>query len=262
MVETVSDPSTNRRSRWTRFSLGTLLILISLVAGLLGWVSQEAERVRLEERAVLRLNEVVGPAENAGRPVSGQLNIDYGNRFESGGPRDMLELLPPPSGLRKTLADWLGVNIFHAVKGINLYAPGSVFNSRVDDLGRYRPEATYACGLFDQHAELLANFPHVESLRLECNPISDVGARQLRKLRKLRHLNLSNTQVTDDIAPLLTDLTQLETINLSRTRVGIRVAQALASMKKLKRVNLESTWITDEQIAELEQQLPDCQFEE
>lgn len=250
------------RSRWKRFSLGALLILITVAGALLGWLSKEVERTRAEERAVLRLSEVVGPAENGGQAAAGQLNVHYGSRFDASGPRDMLELLPPPIGWRKYLADWVGVNIFHTVKGIQLYAPGSVFKPRVDELGRYRSEARYACGLSDENAALLASFPHIDFLGLECNPITDEGARQLRQLTNLSYLNLSNTQVTDEIADVLAELSKLESLNLSRTRVGAGVAETLAAMKNLKRVNVESTWMTREQIAELKRQLPECEFEE
>ena len=186
----------------------------------LGWLSNEARRARAEDRVMAKLEQVIG---------GGQLNVHYGHRFGSDELRDRREFLPAPTGWKKTLSDWLGVDIFLTIKSVTIYGVGNGFTSAIDEQGRYAPKATYVSGLFDKDAALLAELPHLDFLMLEANPIGDQGIRHIGGLTELKFLNLANTQVTDDSKATLSRLHHLEHLNLSRTRVSDEVARSLTS---------------------------------
>ena len=259
--ELAEESRTARRKKWRRFSLGTLLSLVTITALGLGWVANEARRARKEERAVLRLGQVVGKQADGGKPVSGQLNVDFGKRFGASEFRDIRVLVPEPKGMEKWIAEWLGESFLLTVRGLRIYGVGNNFQPGTDQLGQYEPNATYVSGLFDKDASLLKDLPNIDTLMLEANPIGDDGVQQLKGLKRLKHLNLSNSQITDESASVIASLPNLKTLNVSRTIVGDDFVKALLRKLKLQSLNLRSTRVSDEIVEEISRKWPDCEVE-
>jgi penicillin V acylase-like amidase (Ntn superfamily) len=73
----------------------------------------------------------------------------------------------------------------------------------------------------------------------------------LRKLPKLRALQLAETQVTDGAMAELRELAQLEYVGLIRTGIGDRGLVYLGNMRNLKTLNATGTRITDAGMVQL-----------
>ena len=76
----------------------------------------------------------------------------------------------------------------------------------------------------------------------------------LAELKNLEWLNLSNTQVAD-VTPLA-ELKKLEGLYLSDTQVAD--VTPLAGLKNLRFLDLSHTQVTEDQVNQLQQELPDC----
>jgi internalin A len=124
--------------------------------------------------------------------------------------------------------------------------------------------------------QLISGLVNLEYLNLRRTNITDINA--LANLTNLKELNISHTQV-NDITPL-SQLTNLESLNLFLTQVrDIKVLEGLTNLTflslerikikditplmkltKLKILHLCIPQITDEQIAELQETLPDLKI--
>lgn len=113
--------------------------------------------------------------------------------------------------------------------------------------------------------------------------ITDLGIEKLSKLKKLRVLDLSGSQVTaaglkmlqsfpklerlslwycialdDQSAAALASIASLRNIDLSDTRVGDETLKRLAGLKGLKHLYLTDTKVTPEAVAAFRRARPDC----
>lgn len=86
--------------------------------------------------------------------------------------------------------------------------------------------------LKDQDLKALQQFPHLQKLHLQNNPISDAGVKQL------------------------SGLTYLESINLSGTNITSQTLNDLSGWKNLKKIFLYNTGVSEEQIAKLKEKNP------
>lgn len=98
---------------------------------------------------------------------------------------------------------------------------------------------------------LIEKCPNMHHVAFEDMKISDESALQLKRLRKLRFLDLEGTQVTDEIASVIADLPELTHVDLTRTHVTNAVLPAIGNLKKLNNLQLEETKITDAGLASL-----------
>jgi hypothetical protein len=88
----------------------------------------------------------------------------------------------------------------------------------------------------------LASVEHLQIVRLGgSRGVTDAGMRHVAKLSRLRHLDLSGTNVTDRALEVLGSLRQLETVSLAWTRVTDAGAAHLAKCSQLVGVDLLGT---------------------
>ena len=80
----------------------------------------------------------------------------------------------------------------------------------------------------------------------------------LRKLKRVRNLTLLATEVTD-LTPI-ENYQYLEWIDLRRTKMTVEDLEPLLGLKNLRLISISNTPITDEQIKQLQQQLPKCRI--
>jgi hypothetical protein len=88
----------------------------------------------------------------------------------------------------------------------------------------------------------LSHLEHVEVLRLGgSRGVTDAGLRHLRRLSRLRHLDLSLTGITDEGLEVLRALPELQTVSLAWTRVTDDGIAHLSGSPRLQNVNLQGT---------------------
>lgn len=104
----------------------------------------------------------------------------------------------------------------------------------------------------------LTNFPELKVLIIAINRVEDITP--LAQLKELEYLELFTNRFSD-LTPL-TGLTKLKDLNIKNTKV--RDISPLYEMTWLERLWLGTGWmknISEEQKAQLEQALPDCEID-
>ena len=97
--------------------------------------------------------------------------------------------------------------------------------------------------LFDRVVDLL---PYVERASAEAPAaVTDATLRRVGHLKRLLHLDLSQTQVTDAGLQPLAGLKRLTWLDLSQTQVTDTGLQHLAGLKRLTWLDLSQTQVTD-----------------
>jgi hypothetical protein len=109
-------------------------------------------------------------------------------------------------------------------------------------------------------------FDDVESFRFRAcwekgQVTDDAVLANLRKLPKLRRLDLAFTRVTDAGMEHLCDLQQLEELNLVGTKVTDRSVPQLKRLRTLMTVLLWGSQVTNAGVAELQRVLPELKIE-
>lgn len=168
-----------------QFSVRSLLVLTVAIALPCSWLAVEMKRAKEQEEAV-RLIETcggevcIGDRTDYEGPVSAQLGP--GGNF--------VPLVPSPVDHQGVLERLLGKCFFDAPMAVYLWKPNL---SDVDPHFKYRdPEVA---------AAMLASFrrmPELRFLDLSSMPVSDPDLAGIAALKKLRHLDLRGTEVTDE----------------------------------------------------------------
>lgn len=100
------------------------------------------------------------------------------------------------------------------------------------------------------------NLAHLE---LDNTQITDEALKYVGDLPRLTRLNLSNTKVSDAGIKHLAGLENLTYLNLYGTEVGDGAVGDLSKIKSLEKVFLWKSKITDKGVKQLEKQLPDAE---
>jgi hypothetical protein len=248
--------SAKPKSRFLRFSLRTLLVVMLVVCVTLGW---KVEKTRKQREAVAWVEECGGEVDN---------EYEW-DKVKPHGP--------------KWLRDQLGVDFFDDVVSVSIH--GS-YDSDVTPLAG--SDVTPLAGLrnlerldlsFSQVSDVtpLAGLRNLKWLYLSSTQVSDVTP--LAGLRNLERLDLSSTQVSDvtplaglrnlkwlylrdtqvsDVTPLA-GLRNLERLYLSFTQVSD--VTPLAGLRNLKWLYLSSTQVSQEEYEMIQQALPKCRIQ-
>ena len=147
--------------------------------------------------------------------------------------------------------------------------------SKVDD---YFSTVRYVGSFPPDHADVapLANLPNIRHLDLRSTQVSDLAP--LAKLEELERLALADTPVTDlsplsnlvklevlwlnysqvaDLSPL-ENLTRLEYLSLNDT--AVTDVSVLTRLTHLKRLSLPVAHVSEEDVAKLQEVLPNCKI--
>jgi len=135
-------------------------------------------------------------------------------------------------------------------------------------LGRLRFLGLEATSITDRGLQHLENLTELEMLWLAFTSVTDEGLKYLRNMKKLRFLDLRNCLISDAGVVHLAGLTNLEhLIFAARRHPPDYVPEAaltdasipyLARLKKLKYLNLLGSLITEQGLAVLRKELPNC----
>lgn len=256
------------KRRWLQFSLGSLLLLITVLAVWLGW---QVNRVRREREAIALVERLGGevyfdyqveenvplghfvtsPARKPPAPdwLRWLVGEDYFRRVASVELRDTKvtdEDLHVVAGLRRLwLLDLSNTSITNAglahLKGLRELRGLTLINTDVDSAGLAH----------------LRNLDQLRALSLWKTKVDDAGLGHLRGLVRLRTLILDETRVTDAGLPQLKHLIGLDQwFGLSGTAVTDAGLNDLKGFIKLKQLNLRHTKVTLAAARELRKSLP------
>jgi Leucine-rich repeat (LRR) protein len=99
---------------------------------------------------------------------------------------------------------------------------------------------------------------NLEALSLQFAPAVDEGLIHLKRLPKLRWLNLSNTKITDDGLCHLSALRSLEQLQLANTDITDQGLEQLKGLKGLNELSVGGTNVTGRGLADFQKALPNC----
>jgi len=215
--------------RWLglRFSLRTLLFVITIVCLASGLVLNRAIRQRI---AVQRFN-----ALSANRPDLDGEHLPT-MLYAHNGQVHSRPILPEWEG---PLARFLGEEAFGEVIGVQLQDTPAT----------------------DDDLRLLADLPSIEQVWLSRTKVTDKGLAHLAACPNLKLVILGDTAVTDAGAAHLAKLTMLESLSLSGTKITDAGLVNLAKLTNLKELWLRNTPITDAGYRQLQSALPNCQIQ-
>ena len=237
------------KRKWFRFSLKTLLLLMTVVGV---WVGLEIKRVREMRIAVKRIEELGG-------------YVRYGDeRIVFDGQTIKHEDPPAPEWLRNLIGD----DYFRTVTEVELEFPIPISNysecpiteedfaviSRLRKLKSLSIYSELEVLPFDPlnsgHLIHLENLRNLKKLQIVRIPISDEAMIHIGRLSNLRLLNLGWSGITDEGAKHLTNLRNLDKLNLNHTSVSENGLD-LETATNLKRLSLSSTRITDKIVPQI-----------
>jgi hypothetical protein len=217
-----------KRRPWFRYSMRTLLILVTVAAIWFGLLAQSARKQREAVQAVLA--------------AGGSVQYDYQRRGPQSEPRGQ-------RWLRKLIGD----EYFQEVVGVVVQS-----NSADDELllqiGKLHNLESLTVGALDSNNQRItdAGLRHIgqakrlRSLNIGFTKVTDQGLGYLAGLPALVHLDLSSTSISDDGLIALKPLKELYSLTASGTNITDRGLSVLVEVANLGELNLAETRITDE----------------
>jgi hypothetical protein len=198
------------RRRWLRFSLRTMLLLVTVLGV---WLGMRVNQARWQKEAVEAL-----------RMRGFYVNYEHWRSDRDPESFDSSRALDVPLWLRYLAGD----DFFQRVVSIGV-VPGSTDKDLAHLAALPHIEGFYVRG--------------------PSNKISDAGLAHLPRPDRLVHLNAANTRVGDALVTRLANAKGLETLELSGTRITDEGLEALPRLPKLKHLGLGNTQIGDKGLA-------------
>jgi hypothetical protein len=232
--------------RWIQFSVRTLLVLIAAIAVLMGVKVNQARRQR----------DAVADIQALGGWVHYDYQIDATGRTK----RNTKSWIP------EWLLVHLGIDLFHDVVEVNMVynddGPNRLDNKQVgDEVLEHLPALTalkylllHGTQASDERLQYVGRLKHLERLHIwDASNVSDAGIEQLKNLRRLKYLHVSNSQITDTAIKHLASLKQLEGLSLQGNRFsdkGLEHVRDLTNLNSLV-IDLGEIHVTDDGLVHL-----------
>jgi len=216
----MTEPTTKRR-RWFRYSMRTMLVVVTVLCVLLALVIVPAERQR---RTVQKIR-ALGSASKA--------VYDY----EYEGRRGWGAELRGPEWLRR----WIGVDYFQHVVSVHLQLSpgGEVTPDDLSNLSGLRHLAVYGMPITDDGLHKLARLRNLESLSFgDSSEITDRGLEHLSSLTELTHLFVASNQITGEGLRPFAAPGKLESLMLTSDNITPLGMEAVARFANLGRLSL------------------------
>jgi Leucine-rich repeat (LRR) protein len=239
-------PTNGRRSkrrwrrfgRWLRFSLRTLLVLVTIFSVWLGVLSYRVQKMNLAIAAIR--------AAHGGISYECKYGVGNGNRSA--------QAPPGPDWLRELV----GVGFFVDVYTVDF----RYIHVRPEQLLPLQSfpclQQLNLCETPQKDLSPLANLTTLTWLNLYLTSVDDDQVRHLANLAELTDLNLSRTPISDAGLVHLSKLHKLESLGLANTKISDKGLLHLCGLTRLKRLNLSGTQVTEEATRLFQQTLPNC----
>ncbi|MEX2122105.1 MAG: hypothetical protein WD847_21170 [Pirellulales bacterium] len=189
--------------RWLRYSLRSMLGLVT-VFGL--WLGVQVNRAEQQRRAVAAIERLGGKVHYDWKWRRGWTEVELNREVEA----------RKSARLRKLLGD----HYFDTVVAVDLMYPEN--------------------NLTDPDLDYLLEFPKLEQVWLTHQPITDKGISQLAHIKTLRILDLQKTAISDACLDDILRLPNLEWLNVGETRVTARGLTHLLKMPKLRELYISA----------------------
>jgi hypothetical protein len=272
--ETVTTTQHRHILRWLRFSLRTLLLVVTIAAIFLSMRVNQAEKQR---------NAIVSVKQLGGW-------VHYGFEF-----RDGTFQAGSRSWVPRWILDRTGIDLFHNVVEVNMVynndGPTRLDNHTTSDqvslhltsfhrlkrlflkdtqasdsllrvVGRlkYLEEIHMwnAATVTDRGAAFLGNLPKLRSIHLSHSQITDESLRVFGQMPRLEKLSLQGNQFTDAGLSYLKNLAQLRSlwVDMGVTNITDEGVEFLFNLKALEELGIQQTYVTDEKVQQLKSELP------
>jgi Leucine-rich repeat (LRR) protein len=229
-------PLVRSRCRWLRFSLRTMMLLVTLLCVWLGVTSYRANK---QKRAVERL---------AGQ---GSVGYDYQTTAPFGAPRP---LPPGPAWLRELI----GSDYFVTVDSADVYVKSAGDDSiaALEDFPQLCSLDLHGPGVTDSVLARLSKLTQLRNLCLYDNSITESGWESVGQFIHLKRLLLGGSNVTDvslERIAGLGELVELRMVDCPVTDVGL---QYIKRLRHLQLLDIRGTGITDTGLADLQRAFP------
>lgn len=274
--ETVTMPRQRWNLRWLRFSLRSLLLVVTIVAIFLSMRVNQAEKQR---KAIVAVKQLGGW-------------VHYGFEFRDG---DGMYQAGSRSWVPQWILDRTGVDLFHNVVEVNMVynneGPKRLNNYETSDqvshhltsfhrlkrlllndtqasdsllrvVGRLKYlEEIYmwnAATVTDRGAAFLRYPPKLRSIHLSHSQITDESLRVFGQMPKLEELSLQGNQFTDEGLSYLKNLAQLRSlwVDMGVTNITDEGVESLFNLKALEELGIQQTYVTEEKVQQLKSELP------
>jgi len=210
--------SAPQRRPWLRFSLRTLLLVVT-VFGV--WLGVKVDQARRQKRAVETL-----------KALGADIRFEH-QRVPQGGFDGRIEL-DVPTWARELCGD----DFFQTVTGVYFWHRGS------QDQKQPRPRA-----IRDEDLECLADLPHLEVLHIDKAPITDAGLSHIAHPERLTSVTLSDTRIGDGFVQRLKGAERLRALWIDNTDVTDSGLAELSGVTTIKRLSLLGTKTGDQGLA-------------
>lgn len=197
------------RKRWFQFSLGSLLILVTLWAILFSWLGPQIRQIPEEKRLAERIEQLGGRINWGGAGQGrGKNRLWYIGSLDLSGTNvnddDLAEiaLLPELTHL--------------CLNNTRISAKGSAHLRRATGLKQLELSGT---AITDEELQQFQSISGLEVLKLDGCAITDDGLRHLAGFVELWMLNLDRTAITDNGLIHLAQLAKLRSLSVRGTRV-------------------------------------------
>lgn len=237
-----------RLRRCLQFSLGTLLLLVTICGIWLGIYADRAHKQKAATEAIIRLGGYVSVAPYGPQCLRGLLDDSFTTTITEVTMRGALDSERSWSAPVRKPGDWCNLTdedlqIFENLPELRqldlsytILCPGSLRHlATLKELESLRLPLTR---ITDDDLGHLARLTNLGHLQISFNSITSDGLRHLRGLRRLKWLDLSGTKVDDKGMKYLEGLPALRTVCLYGTEITAHAIEGLSHMASLREIDV------------------------
>jgi hypothetical protein len=230
----------SRGLRRLRFSLRSLMIVVTLVCAAAGLASNQANRQR---RAIERI-----------QAAHGTVYYDYQMDAKIAPLHDD----PPPPG-PIWLRNVIGVHYFATATAVTVNVASDEFLSAAGELPHLKALRIFCDSkITDDGLAHLKRLTELQSLYLR--GVHDKGMSNLSSMTRLQALFVTQTDIGDAGLAPLESLRQLRELHLWRTHITDAGLAHLKGLTQLQKLELSETEVTDGGVKDLRKSLPNCKI--
>ncbi|MEM7455189.1 MAG: hypothetical protein AAF456_12640 [Planctomycetota bacterium] len=227
-------------NRLSRFSLGSLLILVTAGAIWMAVISNRAHRLREVRDALL------------------SSGADLGYDYEYDGLSRVVDARPP---VPRWIRDWIGEEYFVDIVNVSFQSVENATSADLEpirDLKSVRRIDIDYTSIDDISA--IAGQTGLQWLDLEESGVDSGDLVHLESLNSLSRLILTRNAISDEGLEVVADMSELVDLRLNETQVTDESLVHFQNLKKLRELDLEQTNVTADGVRWLQAKIPGCEI--